>query len=92
MNGRVYLMHEGHRYCKASDYSGKTYWRCFAYSRYGCKARIISRYINGFEMMKMTCSTHSHFKKPKQRKLKPKLKPVVKAEVRESDDDLIIIE
>lgn len=67
MNGRLYLTYKGHTYCKTSEYDGKTYWRCQSYYRFGCKARIISKHVNGWEMMKIKCGIHMHVNLPKKK-------------------------
>lgn len=59
-NGRgVSLLHGGFSYTRNRKAYGSTYWRCTSYIRNGCKARAITRTINGFEMMKVS-GDHTH--------------------------------
>lgn len=60
ISNRIYLIHEGHRFCKFNFYNGKTYWRCAAFNKLNCGARIISKQINGWDMARIKNGTHSH--------------------------------
>lgn len=60
VRGRQYLVHEGQRFCKARDGSGTTYWRCAAYFKLNCLARIISKKVNGSVVSRITNRLHSH--------------------------------
>lgn len=60
--GRVYLIHDGHRFTKHHVQNYRTYWRCSASWRYKCTARIISQCINGQEMSKVSYDKHTHFR------------------------------
>lgn len=69
----MFLILKGQRYCKTGVYGDKTYWRCAAYSKYKCKARMITKHINGWEMAKVKCHVHAHSQKFRKRPNKPKL-------------------
>lgn len=60
--GRIYLIHDGHRFTKHHVQNSRTYWRCSVSWRFKCSARIITQYINGREMSKVSNCKHTHFR------------------------------
>lgn len=60
ISNRIYLIYEGHRFCKFNFYNGKTYWRCAAFKKLNCGARIISKQVNGWDMARIKNGIHSH--------------------------------
>lgn len=57
--GRI-LKYDNHRFHRNSQNGKDVYWKCALYKRYGCKARLITRTINGYEMLKIKNPIHSH--------------------------------
>lgn len=60
VKNRVYLNHNGHRFCKFGVWNDKLYWRCAAFYRFKCPARMATKQVNGYDMARMTNSIHSH--------------------------------
>lgn len=58
--GRTYLIHDDHRFSKRFSKNGRTYWRCTVFNRFKCRARVVSKKINGWEMANINCGAHSH--------------------------------
>lgn len=54
-----YIMYKGAKYVKDGSYNEHSYWHCVYYKR-GCKSRIISKSIDGYEMMKVRNHAHNH--------------------------------
>lgn len=60
MNGRSYLIHDGHGFSVQYGRGGRTYWKCSVYKRFKCQARVITKKINGWDAASITCGVHSH--------------------------------
>lgn len=58
--GRRYLYHDGHRFYRKWEKGSNIYWTCSWYPRNRCSAKITTRIVNGYEMMKISHSMHSH--------------------------------
>lgn len=66
-DGKMSLIHEGHKFIRDRLDRGRSYWRC---RRSKCKARMVSKLINGYEMMKVRNNQHNHLNEmnPRARK------------------------
>lgn len=54
------LIHEGHTYVKDRQFLETTNWRCSLFKKLKCRARAVTKDINGLELVKFTNPTHSH--------------------------------
>lgn len=54
------LVHNGYFYLKNSDSNDRTFWLCSRFQKFKCKARAITRVIDGYEMVKIRSTPHSH--------------------------------
>lgn len=59
-NNRVRLLFGGNKFYCDRDRNGYQYWRCSLVSKYNCKARMVTRLINGYNMLKVTNAKHCH--------------------------------
>lgn len=60
INGRTCLIHDGHKFIKYGSNENTKYWRCTQSFKYKCEARILTRYMNGCEMLKIQNNKHDH--------------------------------
>lgn len=59
--GRETIKFEGFSYRRDNILpNGTKYWRCSSYSKTTCRARISSRVVNGYEMVKIQKDVHNH--------------------------------
>uniref|UniRef100_A0A182NKW8 BEN domain-containing protein n=1 Tax=Anopheles dirus TaxID=7168 RepID=A0A182NKW8_9DIPT len=58
--GHQMLMYRGHRYVREKQKGAISNWKCSWHSRYRCKARAVTRALNGQEMMRLTHEEHTH--------------------------------
>lgn len=54
------LIFDGHRFHKNRQTEKSTHWVCAQYHRFKCLARVTTRIIGGYEMMKVNCGIHTH--------------------------------
>lgn len=57
------LFHEGFTYERDGNVprkDGRKYWHCLAYRKTKCKARAVTKIINGYEMLKPGKCPHNH--------------------------------
>lgn len=54
------LLIYGHKYVKDRETSVTINWRCSNFIRYKCRARAITRNVNGVERVKLSNPMHSH--------------------------------
>lgn len=75
-NGAISLIHEQHRFIRDRIENGRSYWRCRDSFRSNCKSRVVTRTINGIEMMKIRNEVHDHSvakkRKIRSKRIKPK--------------------
>lgn len=83
-NGTTSLIHSQHKFIRDRIDNDRSYWRCRHSFKYNCKARVVTKLVNGYEMLKVRNAEHNHtdIKKPtkskkkamklKQKKTKPK--------------------
>lgn len=57
--GRRLLIIEGYEYVLHRQLPNSTNWRCIGTSKYSCRARAISRWINGVEIVRLSNGVHS---------------------------------
>lgn len=60
LNGRIYLVHDGHKFIRYGSSENTRFWRCQQSFRYECKARILTKLLGGREMMKVQIQSHEH--------------------------------
>lgn len=53
------IVYKGAKYVKDGSYNEHSYWICIK-AKQGCKSRIISKSIDGYEMMKVRNHAHNH--------------------------------
>lgn len=70
-NGTISLIHEQHKFIRDRVENDRSYWRCRDSFRFNCKSRVVTRQINGIEMMKIRNGVHDH-SVAKKRKMKSK--------------------
>lgn len=58
--GAPKLIHNGYEYVKDRTFNASTNWRCCLFRRNACRARAITKNINGVERLKLTYAEHSH--------------------------------
>lgn len=58
--GQQKLLHGGHAYTKDRQSSRTCNWKCSLFTRYKCKARAVTREINGIVYVKVTNTLHFH--------------------------------
>lgn len=58
--GAPMLIHEGHTYVKDRQFLETTNWRCSLFKKLKCRARAVTKDVNGLELVKFTNPTHSH--------------------------------
>lgn len=76
------MIHSSFKFIRDRVDKGRNYWRCRHSFKYNCKARVVTKLINGYEMMKIRNGEHDHSeirkpKKVKRRVVKMKKKSVV---------------
>lgn len=59
-NGRICLIHDGHKFIRYGRNENTRYWRCRQSFKYQCKARLLTRRMNGCEMLKIQNDQHDH--------------------------------
>lgn len=60
VNGRICLIHNGHKFIRYGSNENTRYWRCRQSFKYQCKARLLTRHMNGCEMLKIENDQHDH--------------------------------
>lgn len=70
--GAISLIHSSYKFIRDRVDKGRSYWRCRHSFKYNCKARVVTKLINGYEMMKVRNGEHNHaeIRKPKKAKRK----------------------
>lgn len=58
--GAPMLIHEGHTYVKDRQFLETTNWRCSLFKKLKCRARAVTKDINGVGLVKFTNPLHSH--------------------------------
>nr|XP_029723729.1 modifier of mdg4-like isoform X38 [Aedes albopictus] len=58
--GQQKLIHNGHAYTKDRQSAKTCNWKCSLFTRYKCKARAVTRDINGVVYVKVTNTLHYH--------------------------------
>ncbi|KXJ74241.1 hypothetical protein RP20_CCG014100 [Aedes albopictus] len=76
--GTQRLLHGGYYFSKnkTNESSGRMNWKCQFYQRLRCKARAITKNINGYEYVRVTHEEHTHrqdltedeFRRPKRKR------------------------
>lgn len=59
-NGRIRLVHKGNKFIRYGSNENTRYWRCRQSFKYECKARILTKLVNGREMLQIQNDTHNH--------------------------------
>lgn len=59
-HGSRALLINGHKYVKDRKTQETINWRCAFFIRFKCKARAITRVVNGIERVKETNGVHTH--------------------------------
>lgn len=59
-NGRMTLIHDGHKFIRYGSNENTRYWRCRQSFKYLCKARILTKLINGRELIEIQNEKHDH--------------------------------
>lgn len=59
-NGRICLVHDGFKFIRYGRNENTRYWRCKLSFKYQCKARLLTRRMNGCEMLKIQNDQHDH--------------------------------
>jgi FLYWCH zinc finger domain len=59
-------------YYQNSRNGTSTHWRCSKYSTYGCKARVITKEVDGVRKLEMAPQEHTHVDKKNTYKKKRK--------------------
>lgn len=70
-NGRIFLAYNGHKFIRYGSNDNKRYWRCIQSFKYHCNARILTKIMNGCEMLKIQHEEHDHLRLRKM-KAEPK--------------------
>ncbi|XP_055304399.1 modifier of mdg4-like isoform X3 [Sitodiplosis mosellana] len=67
-NGTISLIQDSHKFIRDRVDNDRSYWRCRHSFKYECKARVVTKSVNGYEMMKIRMAEHNHteIKKPKK--------------------------
>lgn len=75
-NGATSLVHNNHKFIRDRVENERSYWRCRNSFRFNCKARMVTKTINGYELMKIRNGHHDHTAKKitKNGRKKSKLK------------------
>lgn len=58
--GQQKLLYGGHAYTKDRQSAKTCNWKCSLFTRYKCKARAVTREINGIVYVKATNTMHYH--------------------------------
>ncbi|EDS31244.1 conserved hypothetical protein [Culex quinquefasciatus] len=58
--GYIMLLHDGYGFTKDRQTAKGSNWKCSLFRRMKCRARAITRTINGADMMKITQPYHTH--------------------------------
>lgn len=61
-NGRISLVHDGNKFIRYGSNENTRYWRCRQSFKYECKARILTKLVNGREMLQIRNDAHDHKK------------------------------
>lgn len=80
-NGAISLVHGGYKFIRDRVDNDRSYWRCRHSFKYNCKSRVVTKRINGYDMLKIRNAEHNHtdIKKPVKGKKKAlKLKQIKK--------------
>lgn len=75
-NGTISLVHSEHKFIRDRIDNDRSYWRCRHSFKFNCKARVVTKLVNGYEMLKIRNADHNHteIKKIKKRKKTAKLR------------------
>lgn len=56
------LMYNGYAYIKDREAQKSCNWKCSLFGKLKCRARAVTKTINGRKMMKITNSVHNHYR------------------------------
>lgn len=59
-NGATSLVHSNFKFIRDRVDTDRSYWRCRHSFKYNCKARVVTKMVNGYEMVKIRNAEHNH--------------------------------
>ncbi|XP_052890765.1 modifier of mdg4-like isoform X39 [Anopheles moucheti] len=68
--GQLKLLHDGHAYTRDRQSAKTCNWKCSLFTRYRCRARAVTKDIDGHIHMKVTNTAHYHPKEEYKLKIK----------------------
>lgn len=58
--GYQMLLHEDFGYVREKQKQNTTNWKCSLHAKFRCKARAVTKNIDGQHYVRITCGTHTH--------------------------------
>lgn len=58
--GHKLLIYKNAKFVKDREFQETINWRCANFRRYNCRARVVTKLVNGAIMMKFTHAVHTH--------------------------------